>query len=300
MLKRLEGSNPFLSASIWQQIAFHNNLVSFDEPGSGPLVRGDMHDGAASAEAMRAHRSVGVVRCVASIEIAASTENPLAFHWNNVGGTLSLLRAMRATGPNRLVFSSSCSVYGELLRVPIREDHSCNPIHPYGRSKWMIERVLDDLARHDGLRFVTLRYANAAGADPKGRIGRAHDPETHVVPIALEAASEEPFASTAPTTTRQTAPACAITCTWPIWRTRMCGRCATCLVIVNRSRSMSARAGAPAWGPFSSIATLLKAVERVTGRTVPREIAPGREGGCRHTRRRRRPHSRVAGLGAPA
>ena len=240
----------------------------------GPLVRGDMHDGAALAGAIQAHRPVGVFHCAASIEIAASTQNPLAFHWNNVGGTLSLLRAMQATGLNRLVFSSSCSVYGEPLTVPIQEDHPCNPINPYGRSKWMVETVLDDLAHHDGLRFVTLRYFNAAGADPEGRIGEAHDPETHVVPIALEAASGERNAFRINGTDYDTPD----------------GTCVRDYVHVADLADAHVRAlryllgdGEPitlnvGTGRGTSIATLLEAVERVTGRTVPREIAPRREG----------------------
>lgn len=240
----------------------------------GPFVQGDIHDEAALIEAIEEHRPVGVVHCAASIEIAASTRDPLAFHWNNVGGTLTLLRAMSATGVNRIVFSSSCSVYGEPITVPITEDHPCHPINPYGRSKWMIETVLGDLARHTALRFVALRYFNAAGADPQARIGEAHDPETHVVPIALEVAGSArsvfrvngmDYATPDGTCVRDYVHVADLAD----------AHVRALRYLLNDGEAVTFNVGT---GQGTSIATLLDTVERVTGRPVPREITRRREG----------------------
>jgi UDP-glucose-4-epimerase GalE len=121
-------------------------------------------------------------------------ESPAKYYRNNVTGTLNLLEAMRAQGVDRLVFSSTAAVYGTPERTPIPEDHPLAPINPYGASKLMAERILQDCDAAYGLKSVSLRYFNAAGADPEGRIGEAHVPETHVIPLALEAAYAEPAA----------------------------------------------------------------------------------------------------------
>ena len=103
-------------------------------------------------------------------------------------GSISLLRAAQAAGIDKIVFSSTCATYGIPLSIPINESLVQNPINPYGRSKLIIEQILNDLDRYQGFRSCILRYFNAAGADPEGRIGEWHSPETHVIPIAIEAA----------------------------------------------------------------------------------------------------------------
>jgi UDP-glucose 4-epimerase len=114
--------------------------------------------------------------------------DPYAYYASNVGGTLTLLQAMRAHGVDRLVFSSTAAVFGHPQSDRIDEDHPQKPINPYGASKLMVERILADAASAYGLRSVALRYFNAAGAAPDGTIGEAHDPETHLVPNAIRAA----------------------------------------------------------------------------------------------------------------
>jgi UDP-arabinose 4-epimerase len=120
--------------------------------------------------------------------VGESVADPNLYYRNNVAGSISLLEAMSRAGVNQIVFSSSCATYGVPERVPICEDTPQRPINPYGMSKLMVERVLADAGAAYGLRWVALRYFNAAGADPDGDVGENHDPETHAVPLAIEAA----------------------------------------------------------------------------------------------------------------
>lgn len=154
----------------------------------GPLEVGDVADQDRVSEVISKYRPEAVMHFAALIAAAESVVSPSEYYYNNVVGTLSLLAAMRTFGVNRLVFSSSAAVYGIPETVPIQEHHRQNPINPYGASKMMIERILKDFDAAYGFRFVTLRYFNAAGADPDGDIGENHDPETHAIPLALETA----------------------------------------------------------------------------------------------------------------
>lgn len=118
--------------------------------------------------------------------VGESVEQPEKYFQNNVGNTLTLLKVMRATGHDRLVFSSTAAIYGEPEANIISESHPKQPINPYGRSKWMVEQILQDYAKAYGLRSVSLRYFNAAGADPSAAIGEKHNPETHLIPNILK------------------------------------------------------------------------------------------------------------------
>lgn len=153
-----------------------------------PLVRADIRDGAAMDAAFRAHPVDAVMHFCASSLVGESMREPWAYYDNNVGGSLSLLAAMRRAGVERLVFSSTAAIFGQPRAALIDEDHPAEPINPYGRSKWMVERILADHAEAYGLRSTALRYFNAAGAHPDGSIGEAHEPETHLVPNVLRAA----------------------------------------------------------------------------------------------------------------
>ena len=123
------------------------------------------------------------------IQVGESVQKPAMYYQNNVSDTLHLLDAMRAAGVQRFIFSSTAATFGEPLYSPIDERHPQVPINPYGRSKLMIEQVLEDYDRAYGLKSVCLRYFNAAGADPQGELGERHDPETHLIPLVLQAAS---------------------------------------------------------------------------------------------------------------
>ncbi len=155
----------------------------------GPLERGDLHDRARLEAVIRTHRPAGVMHFAAYAYVGESVEDPGLYYRNNVCGTMSLLESLRDTGVDCLVFSSTCAVYGIPDAVPIPESQSYRPINPYGRSKLMIEQILDDYRLAYGFRSYALRYFNAAGADPDGDIGESHDPETHLIPLVLDAAA---------------------------------------------------------------------------------------------------------------
>jgi UDP-glucose 4-epimerase len=134
--------------------------------------------------------SIDVVMHFASFsQVSESTISPIKYYINNVSNTLRLLQTMISCGTREFVFSSTAAVYGDAHSSPIREDHPCHPINPYGRSKRMVEQALTDLRAAHGLKFLSLRYFNAAGADPEAKIGERHDPETHLLPLVLQAAS---------------------------------------------------------------------------------------------------------------
>ena len=153
----------------------------------GPLVRADVRDREALAQAFAAHNVSAVLHFAGSAYVGESVVNPQKYYENNVAGALSLLREAMRAGCNNIVFSSSCAVYGEPSKVPIREDTPQEPVNPYGASKAMVERILADYARAYGLGVVALRYFNACGADPAGDIGELRDPETHLIPRAMMA-----------------------------------------------------------------------------------------------------------------
>jgi len=154
----------------------------------GPLVEGDIGDRAAVAAALAAHRPAAVMHFAAFAYVGESGTDPALYYRNNVVGTLSLLDAMRAAGVDQIVFSSSCATYGIPNAVPINESMPQLPVNPYGETKLAIERVLYWYGKAYGLRSVSLRYFNAAGCDRDGEIGEAHDPETHLIPLVLQAA----------------------------------------------------------------------------------------------------------------
>ena len=153
----------------------------------GPLVRADVRDREALAQAFAAHNVSAVLHFAGSAYVGELVVNPQKYYENNVAGALSLLREAMRAGCNNIVFSSSCAVYGEPSKVPIREDTPQEPVNPYGASKAMVERILTDYARAYGLGVVALRYFNACGADPAGDIGELRDPETHLIPRAMMA-----------------------------------------------------------------------------------------------------------------
>jgi UDP-arabinose 4-epimerase len=155
----------------------------------GPLVVGDIADTERVKTTLVHYRPVAVMHFAALAYVGESVREPADYYRNNVSGTLSLLDAMRVCNVNRLIFSSTCATYGAPARQPIREGATQRPINPYGRSKLMVERILDDYASAYGLRTAILRYFNACGADPDGEIGELHQPETHLIPRAFLAAT---------------------------------------------------------------------------------------------------------------
>jgi len=155
----------------------------------GPLVVGDVRDAAAVEACIKAHDISAVIHFAGLIEVGRSVQEPDAFWDHNLNGVAAVLGAMRACGVGRIVFSSTAAVYGQPgSDVPLTEDLPLLPINPYGDSKLAAERLIAACAGAYGLTGVALRYFNASGADADGGIGEAHDPETHLIPLAVEAA----------------------------------------------------------------------------------------------------------------
>lgn len=155
----------------------------------GPLVELDVRDIASVTRALSDHKIEAVMHFAANIEVGEGESAPLPFWNNNVAGVIALLEAMMATEVHHLVFSSTCAVYGEPQKLPISEDEPRTPVNVYGRTKHVVELLLEDVSRLGVLKYAALRYFNAAGASPDGEIGEEHDPETHLVPNALKAAA---------------------------------------------------------------------------------------------------------------
>ena len=154
----------------------------------GPAEEGDIRDRARLDEVLAKHKPAAILHFAALIEVGESVKDPVSFYENNVIGTLTLLSAAQAAGVNAFVFSSTCATYGLPQSVPLDESHRQVPINPYGRTKYIVEQALADYDQYKGLRSVVLRYFNAAGADFEGRIGEWHTPETHAIPLAIDAA----------------------------------------------------------------------------------------------------------------
>jgi UDP-arabinose 4-epimerase len=154
----------------------------------GPLEEGDLHDQPRLERVLAEHRIDAVLHFAGLIAVGESMQVPEIYFHNNVGGTLSLLNAMRAAGVRRLVFSSTAGIYGIPEATPIEETASAIPVSPYGDSKLMVEKILGWEGICHGLNWVALRYFNAAGCDAEGETGESHAPETHLIPCLLEAA----------------------------------------------------------------------------------------------------------------
>lgn len=157
----------------------------------GDLVVGDLADTALLDHAVQEFKPDAVMHFAALIEVGESVKEPVKYYQNNVAGTINLLHVLTAHRVKNFIFSSSAAVYGNPGKVPISEGESIKPINPYGHSKAFIEKVLNDMSTISEFRSVSLRYFNAAGADPAGRIGERHEPESHLIPLILQAAKGE-------------------------------------------------------------------------------------------------------------
>lgn len=240
----------------------------------GPFERGDIFDRPLLDRIFRQYRPSAVMHFAAFAYVGESVRNPGKYYHNNTSGTLSLLDAMCANDIRRFIFSSTCATYGVPQMLPITEDHPQNPINPYGASKWMIERMLQDYDIAHDLKSVCLRYFNAAGADPAGETGEDHDPETHLIPLVLDtAAGLRPriavFGTDYPTAD---------------------GTCIRDYIHVTdlaqahvlALQALEAGAGSTAYnlgnGQGFSVKQVIETVEAVTGRQVPVEFAERRPG----------------------
>lgn len=259
-----------------------HSVVVLDDLSSGyrdsllgaELVVGDCGDRKVLNELFLSHSFDAVLHFASLIQVGESVIDPAKYYHTNVAKTLMLLQAMKDYGIGSLIFSSTAAVFGEPECVPIDEGHRCAPVNPYGRSKLMVETMLRDFDRAYGLRSVALRYFNAAGADPQGRIGERHQPETHLIPLALQAAmGKRPalkvFGRDYPTPDG--------TCIRDyIHVDDLAG--AHLLALEYLARGGATDAFNLGNGSGFSVQQVLEAVKRVTGLPVPVEDAPRRAG----------------------
>jgi UDP-arabinose 4-epimerase len=240
----------------------------------GPLEVGDISDRAFLDDVIARYKPQAVIHFAAYAYVRESTRDPGRYYRNNVAGTLSLLEAMRDHGIPHIIFSSTCATYGNPETTPMAEGHPQHPINAYGASKLMGERMLADFQAAHGLGWVALRYFNAAGADPDGELGEEHDPETHLIPLALQAALQgapvlRVFGDDYPTPD---------------------GSCIRDYIHVSdladaHVRSLSYLRDGGESGAFNlgtgkgaSVFQVIDCIEHVSGRSVPREIVERRAG----------------------
>src|SRR3954454_4215540 len=152
-----------------------------------PAIIADLNDRPTLLKALRDHKIDTVMHFAAYAYVGESVEKPLMYYHNNVATTISVLEAMKEAGVERFVFSSTCATYGDPDKIPITENEKKAPVSPYGRSKWMVEEILQDhLAANKNFSYSALRYFNASGCAMDGTIGEDHDPETHLIPVILQ------------------------------------------------------------------------------------------------------------------
>ena len=173
----------------YQPIVYDNLSAGHGQAVKGAiLIHGDLLDAGKLRDTFRVHPVHAVMHFAAHSQAGESVKDPLKYFTNNVKGSLQLIEMMEEFGIRRIVFSSSAAVYGEPYAIPISEEHPCLPTNPYGETKWILEKVLEAYCAAGKMDYISLRYFNAAGADPDGELGEDHTPETHLIPIGLKAA----------------------------------------------------------------------------------------------------------------
>jgi UDP-arabinose 4-epimerase len=236
----------------------------------GPLVQKDLFDHVELKKTIEQHKPVGAIHLAGHLDMRESLRDPGKYFRNNVFGTLGLVEALCFYGVKAVVFSSTAGVYGIPASLPIHESHSLEPINPYGKSKKMAEEILADFAKSHELNFAALRYFNAAGADPEGEIGEAHDPETHLIPVILQTVLKQRSHLTLFGTDHPTFDGTAIRDYIHV------SDLATAHVkalehLLQKKENLTLNLGT---GTGYSIRQVISAVEAVTGTSVPLELAP--------------------------
>ncbi|WP_020591763.1 UDP-glucose 4-epimerase GalE [Kiloniella laminariae] len=239
----------------------------------GPFIQGDIADGEKLVEVFREYQPVAVLHFAAKAYIGESMVLPAEYYRTNVAGSLSLLEAMRRVGITKLVFSSSCATYGIPAQQPITEDEVQAPINPYGQTKLIVEKVLQDFAAAYQFSSAILRYFNAAGADPEGEIGEEHDPEPHLIPNVLKAVSGgDPlvihgadYPTPDGTCIRDYIHVCDLAT----------AHVAALRALLEGRTSFACNLGT---GRGSSVLEILTAVKKITGKSVPHDFGPRRPG----------------------
>lgn len=241
---------------------------------AGDLVVGDLGDGAILDRLFSQYRFAAVMHFASFIQVGESVRLPGKYYDNNVGNTVRLLEAMVRHDVLSFIFSSTAAIFGDPTHVPIDEGQAKLPVNPYGRSKWMVEQMLEDFENAHNLRSVCLRYFNAAGADPEGKLGECHEPETHLIPLILQAASGRRPAITVYGDDYETPDG---TCIRDY--VHVADLCDAHLLALEKLL-----AGGPSGrynlgnGNGYSVAEVITSAEQVTGRPIPREMGVRRPG----------------------
>ena len=262
-------------------IAGHEPIV-FDNLASGhrasvkwgPLFEGDIHDSGRLDLAFQQWKPELVMHFAAFAYVGESVHDPLKYYTNNVAGSLSLLKAMKRNEVGRIVFSSTCATYGIPDEVPITENTPQNPINPYGFTKLAVERMLSDCGAAYGLNWCAMRYFNAAGADPEGELGEDHDPETHVIPLAIGASLGSGSVFQVFGTDYETSDGSAVRDYIHVSDLAD----AHVKAVSHLQGGGASQAFNLATGKGVSVLELVKSVERATGRPVPVRYGPRRAG----------------------
>lgn len=240
----------------------------------GALVEGDILDTERLVGAIEEAAPVAVIHFAASVYVGESVEDPAKYYRNNVAGTQSLLEACRRGGALNVIFSSSCATYGVPDQLPIRETQPQHPINPYGRTKLIAEQMLADYARAYGLRYVALRYFNAAGADADGELAERHEPETHLIPRILMAAAGAIESLDLYGTDYETSDGtCVRDYVHVADLAKAHGQALDYLLAGGENLAVNVGSGRG-----TSIREILEATERLTGRSVPVRVKPRRAG----------------------
>ena len=269
------------SACLRMLLAEGHDAIAFDNlseghreavPG-GRLVVGDVRETDALARSMKDFGAEAVMHFAAATYVGVSVEDPDFHYGNNIGGTLSLLRAMRETGVRRMLFSSTCATYGDNPKPPMDEQAEQVPCSPYARTKLAVEWMIRDFARAYGLGFTILRYFNAAGADPDGEHGENHRPENHLIPLVLEVAlgkreKVELYGGDYPTPDG--------TCIRDYVHTS--DLASAHLLAIMATTPRTAEVYNVGTGQGQSVIQILAACEQVTGHKIPYEVVPRRPG----------------------
>lgn len=181
--------NKLLNKKGYQTIVYDNLIYGNVESVKwGTFIEGDLNDTSKLNSLFKKHNIDAVMHFAAFAYVGESVRDPQKYYYNNVLNTINLLKAMNEAKVDKFIFSSTCATYGDPKRLPMDEKHPQMPINPYGKSKYMVEKILEDYYQAYNLKYVILRYFNAAGADPEGEIGEKHEPETHLIPLAIETA----------------------------------------------------------------------------------------------------------------
>jgi len=179
----------YLAKNGYQPIVLDNLIYGHREAVKwGPFFEGSMTNSNLLDRIFSMHKIEAVMHFAAFCYVGESVTEPAKYYRNNVAATIALLEKMVENNITNFIFSSTCATYGEPVEIPISEQHPQNPINPYGKSKLMVEHILNDFNNAYGLQFISLRYFNAAGADPDGELGEDHRPETHLIPLVLQTA----------------------------------------------------------------------------------------------------------------